>query len=977
MPIFLFSDIESSTRLWGDYPTEMAAVIGRHDDLLRGMVVRFGGVVVKHTGDGIFAVFNGGDPLACALEIQRAVAQTEWGAIGELRVRLALHVGEAQVREDDYFGLEVSRTARLLNAGWGGQILLTCEMARAVMLPPLAKLLDLGNHVLKDLNAPQHIYQLQHPDLPYQTFPALRTLSAHPNNLPLQPTPFVGRDDELKEVAAYLQTPHCRLVTLLGMGGAGKTRLAIQAAASQAEHYPHGVYFVPLAALATVEAIIPSIAGALGLCLYERETPQTQLLNYLRDRTVLLALDNFEHLMDGVEVVDWLLTNAPHVKILATSRERLNLSQEWVYEVQGMCVPTSADAPDLETYSAVKLFLQSALRANPAFVLDESNRACVVRLCAAVAGLPLGIELAASWLRGLSCAEVVAEMERRLDFLHTTLRNVPERQRSLRAVFEYSWALLTNAEQAVLCRLAVFEGSFQRRAAEAVLEDLASYEVLAVLTALVDKSLLYRRLSGAYQLHNLLRQYALEKLAQSPETVVQAHDRHCTYYTGFLDERSPLLLGLQQKQSLDEIAEDLGNVTAAWNWALKQGRWDDIRRMLPGLSILFSVRAQIQEAAILFDTALDALHGAPETETRLLLTSEVLLAKVRAGYPLQNVEILDSVAQQCWTATQLLDSPSHLARAKTALGIVAWLKSDYVLGRRLFQEALDHFAAIDDAREVAGAVEFLGKIAWAEGDYSTAHMHFQRALGVWRTLGYKMGQAGTLDSLGVVARELGDYETAKSYFVESMQIYEAFDAPIYLGYLANHIAGVSLASGDFSQAERYLRQALAIGREWGDRRLVAYTLHDLAEVLSSAGESDRVLPLLEESLALFESLEEPFGLILMRMALGFFYFNRDDTERGHNYIYQALALAEETQNRRLLLEILSEYAASLRQRQQYARAVVVLAFVQAQAIPAPVQVQGMWRDLQSQLDAGAFSDAAAHGRDLTLEALLAEMGLDK
>ncbi|MBN2003041.1 MAG: tetratricopeptide repeat protein [Anaerolineae bacterium] len=976
MPVFLFSDIESSTRLWGDYPGEMASVIGRHDDLLRGIVARFGGVVVKHTGDGIFAVFNGGDPLACALEIQKAVAQTEWGAIGELRVRLALHVGEAQVRDDDYFGLEVSRTARLLSVGWGGQILLTCEMARAATLPPQATLLDLGNHVLKDLNIPQHIYQLRHPELSPQTFPALRTLSAHPNNLPLQPTPFVGREDELKEVAAYLQTPHCRLVTLLGMGGTGKTRLAIQAAAAQAEHYPHGVYFVPLAALATVEAIIPAIADAVGLRFYEREMPQMQLLNYLRDRTLLLVLDNLEHLMEGVEIVDRLLAHAPHVKILATSRERLNLSQEWVYEVQGMRVPASANAPDLETYSAIALFVQSALRVNPAFAVDESNRECIVRLCTGVSGLPLGIELAASWLRGLSCAEIVAEMERHLDFLHTTLRNIPERQRSLRAVFDYSWQLLTVEEQTALRCLSVFEGCFRREAAEAIIDELPAYQVLPMLTALVDKSLLYRRVSGAYQLHNLLRQYALEKLAQVTGLIAHARDRHCAYYAIFLEERDPPLRGPQPKEILDEIAENLGNIAAAWDWALRQNRLDDIERMISALGRFFVVRGHPQEGALLFDSALLALQKYPQSGKETL-TFALLSAKLRACYHLRDLALVESIARQCWALAQDTNSRPHLARAKTMMGTAAWMKNDYVLGRRYFEEALADYAALANDRDSAGALGSLGKIAWATGDFAAAQEQFSRALDLWRSLNDLMGVADVLDNLGVTAREQGDLAKAQSYFTESHEIFQTLDAPVYLAYVSNHLAGAFWVNGDRPQAERFFRQAIAIGREIGEFRIVAYTLQDWGVELVAGDEFERALPMLEESRALFESLGEPFGLILVYQALGFFYLNRaDDAARGRGYLHQALILAEETQNHRLLFEILSDYAQFLGRCREFVQAVTVLAFVQAQDIPAPFRAQEVWDALQSQLDAASFSAAVAHGRSLTFEALLAELRLE-
>ncbi|MGB9724492.1 MAG: ATP-binding protein, partial [Chloroflexia bacterium] len=404
MYVFLFTDIEDSTRLWEKYPTQMDRILARHDAILEREISHHGGRIIKHTGDGIFAVFERGRPLHCALEIQKALAREDWGEVRELRIRIALHAGEALCRGEDYFGPTVNRTARLLSSGWGGQVLFTPEVLRVAPLPEDASVHDLGFHFFKDLGEPQQIYELEHPELPRRDFPPLRSLSAHPHNLPVQPTPFVGREKELAQVLSLLDYPHCRLLTLVGPGGVGKTRLALQAAAEKVENFSHGVYFVPLAALASPEFLVSAIADALRFSFYGPEEPQTQLASYLREKRMLLVLDNFEHLLAGAGRVAELLQAAPEVKVMATSREALRLHGEWVFPLGGLERPAEEEE-EVERYAAVQLFLQGARRARPDFLLSAEDRPAVVRICRLVEGLPLGIELASSWVRVLSCGE--------------------------------------------------------------------------------------------------------------------------------------------------------------------------------------------------------------------------------------------------------------------------------------------------------------------------------------------------------------------------------------------------------------------------------------------------------------------------------------------------------------------------------------------------------------------------------------------
>jgi predicted ATPase len=400
------------------------------------------------------------------------------------------------------------------------------------------------------------------------------TMAAAPHNLPVQPTAFVGRESELVNVRHMLETdPACRLLTLIGPGGSGKTRLSIQAALLMAEQagvtFPDGVWFVPLAPLSKAEAIVDTIAGTLDLVLYDgQESPRRQLLDALSQRRLLLLLDNFEHLLtpESVDLVSEILAVAPHVKLLTTSRARLNVPGEQVYLVSGLEIPEAHD--DLTAaaaYSAVQLFQQHAGRARPDFELTAENVTAVIHICRLAQGMPLAIELAAAWLKVLSTGEIAAEIEQSLDILETEWHNVPERQRSLRAVFNSSWQLLNESERAALQGLAIFQGGFTREAAQAV----TGISLKGIL-ALADKSWLQRREDGRYQIHELLRQYAAEKLHANPDAWQQVKEKHCTYYVTFLQEQGSMMWGSRQRDAFDAVGDEFENVRLAWDWLVER-----------------------------------------------------------------------------------------------------------------------------------------------------------------------------------------------------------------------------------------------------------------------------------------------------------------------------------------------------------------------------------------------------------------------
>src|SRR5947209_2107072 len=548
----LFTDVEGSTRLLHELGDGYGEALHEHRRRLRAAFAGHGGIEVDTQGDAFFIAFaRASNAVAAAAEGQRVLAG------GPVRVRMGLHTGEPRLTEEGYVGLDVHKGARIAAVGHGGQVLLS-QTTRALVD---ANVRDLGVHRLKDLSAPERIYQLEVDGLPCD-FPLLKTIEAGMKNLPAPRTSFVGRASELDEIDRLLEDPDCRLLTLVGPGGAGKTRLALEAAARRIGRYPHGVHFVPLVSVASPELLAPAVAESIQFAVdgaHSGFPAQEQLLDYLGERSTLLVLDNFEHLVDGTDLLGEIIERAPKVELLTTSRERLSLQSEWVIDVHGLGLMDNGNGSS----GALRLFTERATRIEPGFSLDD-QRAEAHRICTMVEGLPLGIELAASWVSVLSCAEIAAEIEQNIDFLATSMRDVPERHRSLRAAFDQSWRLLSGAQQDVLARLSVFRGDFDRAAAAAI----AGADV-RLLSELVSKSLVRRSDFGRYELHELLRQYAAEKLAvEIPDAVAAIRERHARHYLGMLDERREALVGKGVVPARDELRRELGNLRVAAEWAI-------------------------------------------------------------------------------------------------------------------------------------------------------------------------------------------------------------------------------------------------------------------------------------------------------------------------------------------------------------------------------------------------------------------------
>jgi predicted ATPase/class 3 adenylate cyclase len=577
---FLFTDIEGSTKLWEDNAPAMQAALARHDGLLKWAIEEHGGYVFKTVGDAYCAAFpTAADALEAALEAQRRLLSSESEETGPFRVRMALHMGAAEERDGDYFGPPVNRVARLLSAAHGGQVLLSLPTQELVrdQLPAETTLRDLGEYRLKDLFRPERVYQLLAPKLPSE-FPPLRTLDAFRNNLPLQPTPLIGREKEVSEVCDLLRTEETRLLTLTGPGGTGKTRVALQAAADLLEDFPDGTYFVSLATLTEAELLLPAVAEMVGVREVGEQPLDETLKDYFHERRLLLLLDNFEQVLEAAPAVTELLAVAPGMKVLATSRAPLGLYGEHEFPVPPLSMPDLKSPPSLERltqYEAVGLFVERARAVKPDFSITNESAPAVAEICVRLDGLPLAIELAAARIKMLPPKAMLHRLTSRLKLLTGGARDLPERQRTLRATIEWSHALLDEGEQVLFGRLAVFSGGRTLEAIEAICDAEGDLPVDAFegVSSLQDKSLLRQeegvRGEPRFVMLETIHEFAREKLQESGEAE-EIKRLHAQYFLTLAEEAYPEFKGANQLEWLERLEVEHDNVRAALTWALKR-----------------------------------------------------------------------------------------------------------------------------------------------------------------------------------------------------------------------------------------------------------------------------------------------------------------------------------------------------------------------------------------------------------------------
>ncbi len=799
---FLFSDIEGSTRLWERHPEAMRVALRRHDEILRESIAANDGYVFKTIGDAFCVAFDrAGDAVNTAAQAQSALHQEPWAETGPLRVRMALHAGSAEFRDNDYFGNSLNRVARMLAAAHGGQVLLSLPVEELVRdhLHPGVMLRDLGERRLRDLTRPEHLFQLALPGLPAE-FPPLRTLEITPNNLPTLLNTFVGRERDRSEVKRLLG--ETRLLTLTGTGGTGKTRLSIQVAEEILGDYPDGVWLVELATISEPERIVELAAGTVGLREEPGESPRQALIRFLCGRRILLILDNCEHVLNAcADLVADILRGCSTIKILATSRASLGIAGErtWAVPPLGIIDPARDlfQVPDLAAtisqYEAVRLFIDRAAAVKPGFEITRQNAAAIAQICWRLDGIPLAIELAAARARVLTPEQIATRLDDRFRLLTGGGRSVLPHQQTLRTLIDWSYDLLSESERVLFRRLGVFGGGRTIDAIEAICtgDGVDAYDALDLLQLLVDKSLLSVETDAndetRYTMIESVWQYSRERLEASGEFPA-LRDRHLDYFLAFAETARPKLEGPETALWLERINADLFNFRLAANWAAESpDRVQKGLRMIGCLTRFAEIRGNFEEARAAFDMLLTAPGAEAPTDAR--------------------------------------------ADALVGAGRIAWCRDNSTEANEYYGQAVTLLENLGRTRDAALQFAFLGFVRRNLGQTEGIDAHFQRAVEAGHELRDVTLTAVGLSGLASCAADRGDYKESRRLREESLAIYRSVGDQWVCGYLLWGIARTCVADGDAAAARAALNEWTATARRLGNRWVTPFLLHIFGEAL--------------------------------------------------------------------------------------------------------------------------------------------------
>jgi predicted ATPase/class 3 adenylate cyclase len=819
---FLFTDIEGSTRLWHDHPDTMPDAYDRHNAILRAAIYAHGGVVFKTIGDAFQAALpNATAGVNAALASQRALHAEPWPLPDPLTVRMALHTGAVDPdAQGDYRSPVLNRLGRLLSAGHGGQVLLsqaTVELARDGLHAD-ATLIDLGEQRLKDLYRPERVYQLGGVGLPAE-FPPLVTVDARPNNLPTQLTQFIGRTDDLSALLEMLHREDIRLVTLTGTGGMGKTRLALQIGADALDAFKDGVFVAQLDPVTNPAMVPTAIAQALGL-REDREVPApTAVTNYLRDRDLLLILDNFEQVVEASPFVGELLVACPGLKVLATSRIRLQVRGEQEYPVRPLRLPDPrrhVDAQSVTQYESVRLFDERALSVKPTFEVTDANAPAIAEICTRLDGLPLAIELAAARVRMLPPEAMLRRLTTRLPLLTGGARDLPLRQQTLRGAIAWSYEMLSEEDQALFRRMAVFAGGASLEAIEAVAAGQGpAWDAFDGLERLVDQSLVRQsELTGEprFSMFETIREFGLEELEQHAEAN-EAHGTHAAWYADLAKTVGSATESEELVAALDRVEMEVGNIRAACGWTLGH----DIAlgyRLLTGLAEYWSWRhpSHSDKAWVQQVLARDAVNVDERVRMNALLAGGAIRTAV-----FDSVEDKDRAWRRCEESLRMaeaLGENEHICLTYAQMGVIALMQGDTCRSTDLFERGVSMARATKDAVGLYRCLNNAGFSAYLSGDLQRSRAYLDEALVVARSRG-PIHAVTPLNSVADLSRAEGDLMQAEGLYREATVI--ALDCKLFMDVSVN-LMGLVITAAATGRWERaaWIAGAVASLRNTGD-----------------------------------------------------------------------------------------------------------------------------------------------------------------
>ena len=865
---FLFTDVEGSTRLLQQLGDRFVPLIAELEQLLREVFRAYHGSVVRTEGDSFFVAFSRAlDAVNAVVQSQQALAAHQWTNGVSVKVRMGMHTGEAQLSGPDYVGIDVHRAARIAGVAKGGQVLLSQTTYDLVEkgLPEGVTIRDLGLNRLKDLRRPTHLYQLVIAGLP-SDFPPLDTMEGPPNNLPIQLTSFIGRSSEIEEIEQLLSSG--RLLTLTGPGGSGKTRLAIKVAAEMLEDFPDGVFFVALAPITDPGLVASTIAQSLGVTEVAGRSIVDSLKDYLRSKSLLLLLDNFEQVISAAPLVSELFAVSNKLKVLVTSREALRISGEQEYPVPPLSLPDLSQLPSPESlsqFAAVELFVRRAQSVKPDFQITNETAPIIVGICHRLDGLPLAIELAAARIKLLPPGAMLARLEHRLEFLTGGKRDLPARQQTLRNTIAWSYDLLNEDERRLFRLLSVFVGGCNFDAVEAVTGNHSDHvPMLDQLGSLLDKSLLQEVEDSNGQprflMLGLLSEFGLEKLVSSGEHE-KIRQRHVNFFLAFAEEAEANQERSEQIYWIDRMEQEHDNLRAALEWSCNSETSGDICLRLAGaLGYFWEAHGYFNEGRERLSAVLSMEVAQGRTEARAkLLARAAELAFRQSDYPAtislaaESLSIYREVGDLRGTASALI----RLGNAATEVG-------DYATASRYLEESLIIWRKLEDKHGIARALISSGWTVLRSGDYLLAYERLEEALSISRVLGDTRTMGFELAGLGEVAMRQGDYPRATRLVEESLELRRQLGNKWGVGVSLGILGWVALRERDWDRAVARFSESLEVRREIGDEGGSAWCLERLAEVAMEHEQAEKAVRLISAAATLRDSI----GSVIDHVDLG-------------------------------------------------------------------------------------------------------------
>jgi predicted ATPase/class 3 adenylate cyclase len=895
---FLFTDIEGSTRKWQNWPHKMKIALKRHDEILQKAIDDSGGWVFKTVGDAFCAAFHTAmDCINCVIETQIAINSEEWDLPELIKVRMSIHTGEAIERNNDYYGPALNRVARLEALAYGGQILMSLVTAELIrdMLPEPAGLKFMGDHRLKDLTRPEGVYQLTHPEIP-EEFPAIKSLDSHPHNLSVQPGLLIGREKELGILQDKLLASKSRVVTVTGTGGMGKTRISLQTAAELIENFRNGVFFIDLTLIANSASFYSLILSTLSIKEAGGKSEFELLKGYLKDKDILLILDNFEHIMDAAVHVSKLLAECHGVKVLVTSREALHIRGERVFRLPPLKVPLFnrgklPSVKKLSQYDSIRLFIERAVEINEGFKINNKNAPAVAEICVRLDGIPLAIELAAARISALSPQALLKRLNHRLEILTFGAIDLPDRQQTLRTTIDWSFDLLDKPMQNLFMSLSIFAGGFDIDAAELVCPTSADCSVLDGIEHLLEKSLLIKKdLPGGepwFYMLETIHEYASDQLANN-ELHITVKGKYAEYFFALAEEGEMGIQSPRQKHWMDKLFSNHNNLAAVLLLFEINKETEKLARMAGALSHFWQYKGLYSEGISWCRGILNIgiedkdLESKINTGLGILLResgqheeSRKVFVNVLNCRPLENINNILMKFELAWTLYRLNDFDESertfnavfhwaedqkdgllIAKTQLGLGTIYWRRGDFEKAEQNYLSSLEVIRGIGNPRSEALVTNNLGIIYYQKNILKKAERYFILALNIFRNLGEEDNLRDTLNNLGFLYFQKKEYLESIKKYKELISLIKNTDDDLFHSTAYSGLASSYLELGKIDTAFTYADKARAFVDSWIESPEYGISLRILGDISRLRKEYDLAHKMYEDSILILDKSKE-------------------------------------------------------------------------------------------------------------------------